>query len=95
MLAPPSHSRNRSRPHSVPSDNQVANRGVSNFGALSPFHFQPKNAVPKGKVSKQDSKNLATLDTLINAKHPHISRRDRPGGIQGRASARSRRSPVE
>jgi len=35
----------------APSDNQGANWGVSNFGALSPFDFQPKNADSEIKVS--------------------------------------------
>jgi len=38
------------------SYNQVAKWGVSNFGALSAFDFQPKNADARVKVLNENSK---------------------------------------
>ena len=39
-----------------PSDNQGAKWGVSNFGTLSAFDFQPKNSDLCPKVINEDSK---------------------------------------
>ena len=44
---------------------KVRKWGVSKFGMLRTFDFQPKNAGRTLKVSKTNNKNLHTLVTLI------------------------------